>query len=281
MNGRSAQPDPQGHHDDLDPQDAARLTLLVPDDASALEADRLAWLAELADLDAGRAGSPGGPAEGHHTLTMRQRRRALVSPRPRRRLAILAGITACAVLAMSLLGATMALFSPGARPLVTPQTPLAVGSADPGSLDGLLPAATLTSDTGSVASTDLRPGVVALVPATCTDCTQQLANVAAQAAEYRLPLFLVGGPSQHAQLQTLASGLAGRSVQALVDRNLTLRDTFAPAAFGLDHLLLLLVRADGTLYTVVNDPAADMRLEPSLVHLDTTTSGTSGTSTGP
>ncbi len=274
MTGRSAQPDPQGHHDDLDPQDAARLTLLVPDDASALEGDRLAWLAEV---QAGReAGPSGGRGERHDAIAVRQRLggpQVFVAPRPRRRLAILAGVTACAVLAMSVLGATLALFSPGARPLVTATVPLAVSPAEPGSLGALLPAATLTSDTGSVASTDLRPAVVALVPVGCTDCTQRLANVAAQAAEYQLPLFLVGGPSQHAQLQTLASGLAGRSVQTLLDRNLTLRTTFVPVASGSDSLLLLLVRADGTLYTVVDNPAAGTRLEPSLVHIGSSTAG--------
>jgi hypothetical protein len=268
MTGRSAQPDPQGHHDDLDPRDAERLTLLVPDDASALEADRLAWLAEL---HAGPTRGPRGSADFLTGQRSGQHRRhhgsGAALPRPRRHLAILAGVTACAVLAMSVLGATLALFSPGAPPVAAPRTPLAVGSVAPGVIGGLLPAATLTSDTGSLASTDLRPGVVALVPVTCSDCARRLANVAGQAAEYQLPLFLVGGPTQHTQLETLAAGLSGRSVQTLVDRDLTLRTAFATAASSPNSLLLLMVHADGTLYTIVNDPTADTRLEPSLVHV--------------
>ena len=265
MTGPPAHPDPEGHHDDLDPQDAARLTLLVPDDASELESDRLAWLAEdraapvdlLDPLDMGRHdGDPRKPR-----------------PRPRRRLAILAGVTACAVLAMSVLGATLALFSPGGGTTPAARTPLAVATADPGHLDGLLPAATLTGDTGSVASTDLRPAVVALVPSGCGDCAQRLAAVAGQVADYGLPLVLVGGPTQHTQLQTLAASLVGRPVSALVDRDLTLRAAFESTATGASSLLLLLVRADGTLYTVVNDPAADAPLGSALVHIGTSAAG--------
>lgn len=264
MTGPSAQPDPQGHHDDLDPQDAARLTLLVPDDASALESDRLAWLAEEQfELDHDGQRDPG--LGRRHVLRH--------APRPRRRLAVIAGITACAVLAMSVLGATLALFSPGGRAATTPRTPLAVSSVAPGRLDGLLPAATLTGDNGAVASTDLRPAVVALVPTGCVDCAQRLATVASQAAEYQLPLVLVGGPSDHAQLQALATSLTGRSVTALVDRNLTLRTAFESTATAPNALLLLLVRADGTLYTVINDPAVDARLEPALVHIGVATAG--------
>jgi hypothetical protein len=260
MTGRPAHPDPEGHHDDLDPADAARLTLIVPDDARALEPDRLAWLAE--DHDRPRLPRLDSLALPEITLV------ASRHPRPRRRLAVVAAITACAVLGLSVLSAGMALVSPNNRPSTT-STPLAVASADPGELDGLLPAATLTGDTGSVASTDLRPAVVALVPSTCADCGSRLANVSSQAAEYGLPLVLVGGPDQHAQLGDLAGRLPHQA-SALVDREQTLRQTFAATATSPDSLLLLLVRADGTLYTVVNDPAADARLEPALVHLGTT-----------
>jgi len=261
MTARSGRPDPEGHHDDLDPQDAARLTLLVPDDASELDPDRLVWLAE--DTGAGRVDRR--PLPGHRVDDVD---RPSWARRRRRRLAAVAGVTACAVLVMSALGATLALFSPSA-PAPGPGTALRVTDVSPGHLEGLLPAVTLAGDNGSLASTDLRPAVVAVVPTTCPDCSRRLSSVAGQAAEYGLLLALVGGPTQHQQLQDLAGSLAGRQVVTLLDRNQTLRSTFVATGAGTSGLMLLLVRSDGTLYNVVDDPAADARLEPALVQLNT------------
>jgi hypothetical protein len=271
MTGRSPHPDPDGHHDDLDPSDAARLTLLVPDDARALEDDRLAWLAEQHQPR---------PAVAQR-LEVRHVDPRPGRARPRRRLAIIAGVTAVAVLAMSILGATLALFVPHNPATTAPATRLASGANQPGQLGGLLPQVTLATDagasagadpgsgptTGTLSSTDLRPGVIALVPDVCSDCTARLTQVAAQAAEYHLPMYLVGGPGQEEQLRGLAEAMTGHPTAALIDPSGTLRRTYQDASSGGEALILLLVRPDGRLYTVVNDPPNGARLEASLVQI--------------
>jgi hypothetical protein len=276
MTGRSPHPDPDGHHDDLDPSDAARLTLLVPDDARALEADRLAWLAEEHDART----APRDVLEVHQTW------RVDSGPprRPRRRLAIIAGATAVAVLGMSVIGAALALIAPRQPAVATaPATRLASGANDPGQLGGPLPTVTLAADANTVAgnvagtgsatgtdtvvSTDLRPGVVAIVPAECADCSARLTQIAAQAGEYRLPVYLVGAPGQEDQLQGLADALTGHPTAVLIDPSSTLRRTYQTSGSGSTSLLLLLVRPDGRLYTVVDDPGSGVRLESSLVQI--------------
>jgi hypothetical protein len=121
--------------------------------------------------------------------------------------------------------------------------------------------------TGSVISTDLRPGVVALVPVDCADCTARLTQIGAQASEYRLPLYLIGAPGQEEQLRGLADALTGHPSAVLIDPSSTLRRTYQTSGSGSDSLLLLLVRPDGRLYTVVNDPPSGARLESSLVQI--------------
>jgi hypothetical protein len=258
VSARSVRPDPDGHHDDLDPVQAGRLSALIPDNAAELDADRLSWLMERAHRSQprpspdpaarvtglpGAAGWWGGDAD-HQPLPARG------GSARRTRWAVVAGLLALAVLVTSGLGATLALLQPGspslamAAPLADPTTPV-------GAVGGLLPAVELVTAAGSVSSRQLRPAVMALVPTDCPDCAAILSTVAGQATLAGRALVLVGRPSQHSQLVSLQAGLAGSAVIVADDQNVAIA-----AGLGRDpaDLTVLVVAADGTVGQIVDRP---------------------------
>jgi hypothetical protein len=234
----------------------------IPDDASELEPDRRAWLAEQRAL----------------------RRRALL-----RRLLLtrhwehfgLSGPLALACLAFTIAVAALVVavvppstpHRPTAAPLAAVPTADVTASAPPtverpgGSVIGrLLPAVPLDGDVRAVRTSELRPAVLALVPSGCAGCAAVVGAIYRESREFRLDLWLVG-PAGSAGLLThldeagarggarWAVDAAGRLAAALVPRGLT----------------LVTVRADGVIADLgrelPRDPTALPALEPLLTRL--------------
>ena len=247
---RSGRPDPEGHHDDLSAEDLDGLSLLVPDDPRALTADREAWLRETAGQQ---------PAEEHRS----PRHLGFAGGRTsrRRRLTLTAGLVVCSMLVVALSGVVGAFVMPQPTP-APPAAPLASVAPVPGQIGGLLPVALLTDVGTSVASRSLRPAVIALLPKGCSDCPELVREVRRQAAEFGLPVTLVGGPDETAQLSDVEQSLGAFRLDVLTDP----AGTFA-TTYGAALPTLVMVRADGTVVDIVKDPPADLRLEATLIGL--------------
>jgi hypothetical protein len=243
----AGRPDPDGHHDDLSAEDLDGLSQLVPDDARELSAESDAWRREATQQ---RQPTPFPPAT-------RVRR----SPSRRHRLSMTAGLMVFSMLVVALSGVVGALVLP-ASPSGPPPAPLASVTPLPGQVGGLLPAATLADGSSPVSARSVRPAIVALVPVDCEPCADLLREVRRQGAEFSLPVTLVGGSDQGAQLSDLERALGAYRLDVLTDPAGTLATTYGPTV-----LTLLLVRDDGVVADIVRDPPPDLRLESTLVSL--------------
>lgn len=244
--------------------------VLVPDDASSLEPDRLAWLAE------------------QRAVRRRRRLRRLIFTRRHERFGISGPIVAICLLLTALVGGIAVAAIPRPRqpepaPAPLASVPLAsatsVGapSAERSTGDVLgrrLPPVTLAGDVRPVSSSHLRPGVIVLVPPDCR-CAEVLTAVFRQAREFRLVMWLIGAPrpdesrtATRARLVALdEAGTAGAARWA-VDPSGTLWQTLAGRG-----ATLIAVRSDGTVAGLRRDlplDAADLpALEPVLARLST------------
>lgn len=235
--------------------------VVVPDDASALEADRLAWLAE------------------QRLLRRRHGWRRLVLTRRWERFGLSGPIVVLCLLATAAVGSLAVAFFPrSSRPgpaaaalataayahVTAASPPLAEPS--PGPVVGrLLPAASLAGDVRPVSSTDLRPGVLLLVPPDC-GCTDVLGAVHRQAREFRLVTWLVAAPAPgesraatRARLVELDEDGTGGAARWAVDPSGTLAQ--ALAARG---TTLIAVRPDGTVAGLRRDLPLESALLPPL-----------------
>ncbi|MFL6180809.1 MAG: hypothetical protein ACJ73J_00730, partial [Actinomycetes bacterium] len=169
-------PGPDGRHDDLDPVELHRLDVGVPDDASALDADRERWLAEEALDDLGSGGR--GPKRDARFGSPAQRRAAR-----KRRLTITAAVVLVAMVTVAISGAIgVWIVGPQAAP---PPAPLASDARDTGQVGGLLPAdAVLQNGESGSAAQSIRAAVIALVPASCPDCSAVLSSIAPQVGSF-------------------------------------------------------------------------------------------------
>jgi len=238
---RSDRPDPEGHHDDLSAEDLHGLSLLVPDDARELVADRDAWLREQ-----GASPLP-EPSRAPTGLITR-----------RHRLSITAALVAVSLLVVAVSGVVGALVLPS-TPTSAPAAPLASPTSAPGQLGGLLPLATLTDADTPVASRSLRPAVIGLLPADCASCLDLVREVRRQAAEFGLPVTLIGDASQGSQLDALVRTLGSFQLGVLIDPSGSLASAYHP-----DSPTLLLVDNTGVVRDIVRDPPAGFRLESGL-----------------
>ncbi|HEX5017824.1 MAG TPA: hypothetical protein VFX15_09595 [Actinomycetes bacterium] len=244
-------PRPDGHHDDLDAREVERLNVEIPDDASELDTDREAWLAEVAFEE--DAAGPLAATPGSAWAVRRASRR--------RRLVITAGIVLASMLVVAFSGAVGAW-------LVGPQTsqnasPLARTGPEPGQIGGLLPRdVVLETGEADLEAQSIRPAVIALVPAGCLDCEQLMSTIAPQVGSFGLSLVAVAGPGQDDQLATLSDIVGANRLVTLTDPEEQLR-----SVYGLTGLTLLLVRADGVVVDILRDPPPNLRLESALVNL--------------
>jgi hypothetical protein len=240
----------------------------IPDDAAELEPDRQLWLAEQA------------PRTGWRRLifTRRWDRFGLSGP-----------IVVLCLLATSLVGALAVIFVP--RPAAAPApAPLAAvelltppaGTADPtpppavenatrpgtgtGPVAGRrLPEVRLEAEQEAVLSTELRPGVIALLPPTCA-CARSLTALLRQAAEFQLRFWMIAeGPGRRTELTRLDEATGGGAARWGVDAEGELA-----AAARARGLTVLLVQADGMIRQVRRDIPRDGEipaLEPVLARL--------------
>jgi hypothetical protein len=164
------------------------------------------------------------------------------------------------LLAVAMLGATISLASPHVAR--SPTEPVSLTLADPGVRPGLegglVPDVQLTGSAGRSSARDLRPAVLALLPASC-GCTGALGSLVLQAESEGLMVFVVSRPAQSAeaaQLTMRLSGNEGADVRAMVDPQGALSD-----AYSARGLTVVPVHADG----VTEAPSRDFAGGDSLV----------------
>lgn len=253
MNGNPIEP-PSGSED-------SSHAFTVPDDARELARDLEAWKREerwrrrrerVERLSVpvprrwrGRGRSDGQPGR------RRERRAGATVP-----------VIALMVVAIALFAATATLVTARSTPPTRPPVPLklAAPTVQPGAAGGLLPDATLTTDTGATSARDLRPGVVGIVTPGCR-CESAVNALARRAANNALTLYLVGSPGQHADLDKLMA-VSPSNVHALIDEEGAFTSAYAPSG-----LTVIPVHADGVTEAAVRDFTAQTSLGPVLASL--------------
>jgi hypothetical protein len=211
--------------------------IVVPDDASALEADRLALLAEL---------------------TQRAHLEATSETEPKPQMWPYLLVFSATLLAFA---GFIAVFLPqAARPPSATALGLPRGGTATGQVGGLLPLGTVRIGLFDRALRDFRPGVVAVVPSgDCPGCEATISSLWEQETAFQLPLLIVGSGASLDRLQTY-SAAAGGSAWA-VDRQTLLPH---PAT---GQLTLYAVHSDGIIEAIVQaNPGT--QLEPVLRNLD-------------
>jgi hypothetical protein len=268
MNGNPIEPPSgsEGSSHDATP------AFIVPDDARELARDVEAWRREerwrrrrerieRLSIAIPRRSRGGQGGQGADRRADRRADRPSVERRARR-----AGTTvpviALMVVALALFAATATLVSARGNPPTRPPVPLqlATPTASPGSAGGLLPAATLTTDTGTAAARDLRPGVVGIVTQGC-DCRSAIDALARRAATSALPLYLIGSSTQHDELDKLMA-VSPPNVHALIDDRGAFETAYAPTG-----LTVVPVHADGVTEAAIRDFTAQTSLGPVLASL--------------
>jgi hypothetical protein len=239
--------------------------VVVPDDASALEPDRQAWLTE------------------QRSRRRRAALRRLVFTRRWERFGLSGPLVVLCLMVVSVFGGMAVVLLPRQRmheaapaPLTAaaearvtatsaPDVPVAetVGGAV---IDHRLVATTLEGDVRTVSTSDLRPAVVLLVGSDCA-CAATLRDIYRQAREFRLGVWLVGerrgdettSDPARSRLVTLdEQGTAGGARWA-VDSTGVLTNTLVARG-----LTLIAVRADGTVAGLRRDLPLDPTLLPPL-----------------
>jgi hypothetical protein len=169
------------------------------------------------------------------------------------------------VLLVGLIGATLVVFTPRNVRRPVPPVPLALAAPTQaaGAVGGLLPAADLTTNVGGVVhARDLRPTVLALIPANCR-CATALKELVTEAGESGLlPVELVSTASQASQLAALTDDVGDRLVVPLRDIQSALVDPIAPLG-----LTVVAVHSDGVIETIVRNFSGDTSLVASLHQL--------------
>jgi hypothetical protein len=233
--GEPSGPGPDGRHDDLAPavsDDHEPSSVVVPDDASSLDDDRRTLLAEL------RARAVDSSA-----TTDRRWRPSWI------------GVVALAVTAVGAFGYLPSVLSPAMR--ASAPLPLADVGRPAGEVGGLLPDAVVVADDVSVPARILRPSVFMLVPQSCAQCAQRVASIYQQAQQAGLRVYLIAESSAE-----VVEGVA-RDAGATRAHVLTNPDGMLAAAYDRSGgLEVVVVRGDGIVTDVVDDPPASVRLGP-------------------
>lgn len=219
------------------PEDPLDLSgpFVVPDDASALEADRLALMAELQQKARERA-TVQEPAKQHFWPYL-----------------LVFGATLIGLVGLIVVFLPQTGTAPAAVPLAVPTANMKTGAAG-----GLMPLGTVRVGFFDRTLRDFRPGVVAVVPAgSCATCEATIASVWEQEAAFGLPLLIVGQAGDQAALERLSAD-AGGSFVAYDNLHLLPPPTNA--------IRLYAIHADGVIEAVVA-ARPGTQLEPVLRNL--------------
>jgi hypothetical protein len=248
----SAAPDPSGRHDDLE---AGGLAFLVPDDARALDADREAYLRELAELQGAAR-----PEDPQPAMTPPRSLLARVGRTRRWQAYGLSGPLVTAVLlVVALVGSLMTVLAPRNAPAPAARPLAATGTRPPGEVGGLLPDATLSVGPVEISARGMRPTVLLFIPTDCTDCLTVVSAVLLQVRSHRLHLMLVGPPAQHDQLADLDRHGAGGQATLALDPSGEL-----DRVYGQDRPTVVVVAADGIVTAIDSGLTRSVELDPEL-----------------
>ncbi|HWC35244.1 MAG TPA: hypothetical protein VG650_10490 [Mycobacteriales bacterium] len=221
--------------DDDDRQHAAEAAwadLVVPDDLRALSRDVATYRREVRRADRSRR------------LRRLLARRGVVP-------ALAIGV---ATLLAGMVAVLLAVMGPRTVGRAPAAVPLAAPTQAPGTLGGLLPAASLRAQDGSSISTRsaaLRPEVFALVPVDC-GCGALLNALAGQAGSEQLRLGIVVPAATDPSTSTILNGLDRGRPSVYFDPQATLAT--AVSATGVTTVV---VNVDGTIYDIesnITDP---------------------------
>lgn len=205
----------------------------VPDDLSGLEAEVIAVRRELRAQRRRARWARLAHRMGHHRVM------GLGGP-----------VLAAVLLAAGVFGVLTVLLQPRASgPSQAPTTPaLAQPTARPGGVGGLLPAASLVYNGNPLATSSLRPALIALLPQRCS-CARALHDIvaASQLASMRAWFIAHPGDTQVPLLESAPDAGDGLAYVA-VDPTGVLYRTFAA---GPRSITLILVRSDGLVQAVL------------------------------
>lgn len=228
-----------GRFDDL-PQ----VNVVVPDDASELDADMRAYYRE-------RRSARVRGLLSKIFLTRRWHRFGFSGP-----------IVVAALVLVALIASTLAILEPHQQRAPQPSLPLAQRTTSSvGEIGGLLPATELTVDGETKNSRELRPAVIVVLPPSCA-CAPLLDDLFRQVKEYGHAMYLVGNPAMQAEITRTAREIGNGTAAAVVDSRGTLATAYAARA-----VTVLLVHADGVVGAVQHDLMPGVRLEPQLARL--------------
>lgn len=216
--------------------------LRVPDDARELDADLYRWRREQRALH--------------------RRARSL---RRRRPIAFAAGVCVLSLFVATGTG-LVATMLPSAPDTARHAAALAtVTRAAPGTVGGLLPDVALRIGSRLVRAREVRPALLALLPTHC-GCQRIVNDLAAQAAEFGVPLVLVTSGVRTSDLagdpaegQRLAAATHRGTVEAAYDEEAGLSTGYSARG-----VTAVVVADDGVVTAVARDLAPPLRLEPLL-----------------
>ena len=207
----------------------------VPNDASALEADRIALMAELQQKSTPQPVER-EPIEGKFWPYL------LVFS------ATLIGLIGLIIAFLPSTGN-----APAAVPLATTNAATKVGTEG-----GLMPLGSVRVGLFDRTLRDFRPGLIAVVPAgSCSSCEATIASLWEQEAAFQLPLLIVGQPADSKALAQL-SAAAGGSAVAYDNRGILPHPTSGIELFA--------VHADGVI-EAVTPVRPGTQIEPILRNL--------------
>ncbi len=262
--GTVMSPDPTDPWPSGDQSDdaAAPERVYVPDDARELARDVAAWKREVR-WQRRRERLDRWAGAGWLTRRTPGPTNAWPSSQPYR---LVPGKVVIAImLAITLMGVALVVFIPHAvrQSLAPARLALAAPTTAAGRVGGLVPDADLTTTRGAIVhARDLRPAVLALVPADC-GCTVALkALIADAAAADLLPVDLISTASQWMQLANLADQVGGKRVVQFRDMQSELIDGIRPRG-----LTIVPVHTDGVIASIVrNFQVPDAPEQDSIAH---------------
>ncbi len=216
--------------------------MVIPDDASELDADLWAWRAEQL-----------------------RHRRPMPWTHPTRPAGWrVAGRVVPMILGSLLLVAFLASLATTVRPATVeaiPPAPLASTTVPDGQVGGLLPPGIVDVDGATRTTREIRPAALVLLPS--TGASQQLLDsLHLQSQAYGIPLALVGPPEREQLMAETSSEIGAGTVPVVVDRASVIAESIGlgPTA----DVALVVVGTDGRIHAVIDNPADGVQLQPVL-----------------
>ena len=225
-------------------------SIVVPDDASALERDRIALLVELQQK--ARAKTPSAPTP---TFTAVPAPFPAGPAEPRR--TTWPYLTVFLIVCLSLLGLFAALIPQQTLkpiPLANPNAAIVAGTEG-----GLLPTGTVNVQGVPQVLRGFRPGVIAVLPSgACNACGASVTNIAQQDVTYQLPLLILGPTSAANRLPAIAA-MSGATLTGIDNHGLLSQGDSG-------RVMLYFVRSDGII-TAITPATATTNVDALLVAL--------------